>query len=339
LFSVYYTVRIKEIDLEVHLPNSGFLGNIELFLRKLRFENPKELNISFNPKWVSVHPVILAAVAAIAEECKLNNVPIVVPRQLAPKSYPYFVRMGLFDCIGIKSPQEIEFHEGAGRFVPLRKISSGAELSNFISDMIPLLHAKPENADPIKYVVSELIRNVLEHAESPVGAFICAQYFKNKNRISIGVADRGMGITNSMSISHTVNNDKEAINLALRPGITGTTKRIGGTENNAGAGLFFTRNIAKASDNLFFIYSGNAYFKQLKKKKQPAEQMELFSDPFLDPCTVRSDAKVWNGTIVGLDIAAEGGKSFSHLLGNIRQAYSLDVKHKNKEKYKRPRFI
>jgi anti-sigma regulatory factor (Ser/Thr protein kinase) len=205
--------------------------------------------------------------------------------------------------------------------------------------MIPLLHAKPENADPIKYVVSELIRNVLEHAASPVGAFICAQYFKKTNRISIGVADRGIGITRSIRVSHRAADDKESINLALRPGITGTTSRIGGTEYNAGAGLFFTRNIAKASNNFFFIYSGTAYFKQLRKGKPSPEQMELFSDPFLDPCTVRADARPWKGTIVGIDIAAEGGKEFSRLLADIRQAYSLDVKHRDKEKYKRPRFV
>jgi anti-sigma regulatory factor (Ser/Thr protein kinase) len=325
--------------LEVHLPNSGFLGNIELFLRKLDFENPEELRISFNPNWVSVHPVILAAVAAIADECRMTGVPISVPQQVTSKSLPYFIRMGLFNYIGTEPPREITVHEGSGRFVPLRKITSGDGLGGFITDMVPLLHAKPENADPIKYVVSELIRNVLEHAASPVGAFICAQYFKNTNRISIGVADRGMGITRSIRVSHKASDDKESINLALRPGITGTTNRIGGTEYNAGAGLFFTRNIAKASDNFFFIYSGSAYFKQLRKRKTFPEQMELFSDPFLDPCTVRADARPWRGTIVGIDIAAEGGKDFSRLLADIRQAYSLDVKHRNKERYKRPRFI
>lgn len=325
--------------MEVYLPNSGFLGNIELFLRKLNFENPEELRISFNPNWVSVHPVILAAVASIAEECRMTGVPVIIPEQLAPRSLPYFIRMGLFDYIGMEPPQTITFHEGSGRFVPLAKITSGDALGHFITEMIPLLHAEPENADPIKYVVSELIRNVLEHAASPVGALICAQYFKSTNRVSIGVADRGIGITNSIRVSHSAGDDKESINLALRPGITGTTSRIGGSEDNAGAGLFFTRNIAKASDNFFFIYSGAAYFKQLRKRNQSQEQMELFSDPFLNPCTVRTDVQAWKGTIVGIDIAAEGGQDFSRLLGEIRQAYSIDVRHRNRENYKRPRFV
>jgi anti-sigma regulatory factor (Ser/Thr protein kinase) len=325
--------------MHVHFPNSAFLGNIEAFLGKLDFDETEKLKISFNPNWVSVHPVVLSAVAAIAEECKIRGVPIIATEQVAPKSLPYFIRMGLFNSLGLDPQKDIMSHEGSGRFVPLRKITSSAELGNFITDMIPLLHAKPENADPIKYVVSELIRNALEHACSPVGAFICAQYFKNTNRISIGVADRGIGIMSSIRVSHKANDDREAINLALKPGITGTTSRIGGTEYNAGAGLFFTRNIAKASNNFFFIYSGSAYFKQLRKPKRAPEQLNLFADPFFDPCTVRSDAKAWKGTIVGIDIAAEGGEDFSRLLAEIRKAYSLDVKHKNKDLYKRPRFI
>jgi signal transduction histidine kinase len=325
--------------MKVHFPNSAFLGNIESFLTKLNFDEADKLHISFNPSWVSVHPVVLSAVAAIAAEFKINDLPIILPELIEPKSLPYFIRMGLFDCLGIESPKDIMVHEGSGRFVPLRNITSSDQLGHFITDMIPLLHAKPENADPIKYVVSELLRNVLEHADSPVGAFICAQYFKNTNRVSIGVADRGIGITSSIRVSHNVKNDEASINLALRPGITGTTNRIGGTDNNAGAGLFFTRNIAKASNNFFFIYSGGAYFKQRKKPKPSLEQIELFADPFSDPCTVRSDAAVWKGTIVGIDMAAEGGEDFSRLLTDIRKAYSLDIKCKDRDKYRRPRFI
>jgi anti-sigma regulatory factor (Ser/Thr protein kinase) len=325
--------------MKVHLPNSAFLGNIEAFLTKLDFDEADKLQISFNPSWVSVHPVVLSAVAAIAEECKILGLPIVPPERIEPKSLPYFIRMGLFDWLGVDPPKDIMAHEGSGRFVPLRKITSSEQLGHFITDMIPLLHAKPENADPIKYVVSELLRNALEHACSPVGAFICAQYFKNTNRVSIGVADRGIGITRSIRVSHNVKDDKESITLALRPGITGTTSRIGGTEYNAGAGLFFTRNIAKASNNFFFIYSGSAYFKQLRRPKSSAEQLELFTDPFFDSCTVRSDAKAWKGTIVGIDMAAEGGEDFSRLLADIRKAYSLDIKGKNRDRYRRPRFI
>jgi hypothetical protein len=67
-------------------------------------------------------------------------------------------------------------------------------LNSASRNLIPLLHATPAVADPIRYVISEFGRNVLEHAGSPVGGFICAQYFRNKQRIAIGMADAGIGI-------------------------------------------------------------------------------------------------------------------------------------------------
>src|SRR3989344_3689582 len=102
------------------------------------------------------------------------------------------------------------------------------------------LSCKPENiaCEPIRYVMSELMRNVFEHAESKIGAIVCAQYFSKTNRISIGIVDRGVGIKETISQSYAVKSHSEAIRLALTPGITGTTKRIGGTDYNAGAGLF-----------------------------------------------------------------------------------------------------
>lgn len=145
---------------------------------------------------------------------------------------------------------QVQEHEEAGRFIPLTNVRTKDELSEFIINMIPLLHATPGEAEPIKYVVSELVRNALEHSASPVGAFVCAQYFKKTERLAIGVCDAGIGILGSMSRSHAVATSMDAISLAMKPGITGTTSRYGGTEYNAGAGLFFMKAIACASAQL-----------------------------------------------------------------------------------------
>jgi anti-sigma regulatory factor (Ser/Thr protein kinase) len=100
---------------------------------------------------------------------------------------------------------------------------------------------------PIKYVITELVRNVLEHAVSPVGAMVCAQYFSKTERLSLGVADFGVGIRESIGTFHHAPTDLEAIHLALRPGVTGATARLGGNAQNAGAGLFFTKSIARVT--------------------------------------------------------------------------------------------
>lgn len=321
--------------MRVSLPNSAFLGNIEGFIRKLDVDGGDELVIDFHPRWIAVHPFVLSAVAALAAKRRREGV---TPTGVVPdiKSMPYLTRMKLLDFLGMHPPRVITEHESAGRFIPITQIKNSRELHSFITDMIPLLHADPSEADPIKYVMSELVRNTLEHSGSPDGAFICAQYYRESKRVGIGVADAGRGVLAHMGKFHQVADDKSAIVLALRPGITGTTSRIGGTETNAGAGLFFTRNIAKASKNLFVIYSGRAMY---KLRHSSERDLLLYADATADPCSIHDDLPYWPGTVIGIDIATEQTDPFSALLDLIRKAYSVDIRRLRKAKYKRPKFV
>ena len=46
----------------------------------------------------------------------------------------------------------------------------------------------PEQAEAIRYVVSELVRNVLEHASSSCGAIVAAQYYKKVTVSVLGLS-------------------------------------------------------------------------------------------------------------------------------------------------------
>ncbi|MDP1809208.1 MAG: ATP-binding protein [Actinomycetota bacterium] len=315
--------------MKVHLPNSAFIGNIDPFLRVIDLKHPGVLEITTNPKWISVHPVILSLVAALgleADEIKCDT--------LTAKSAHYLERMGLFKFLGIESGIKIKEHESAGRFIPINQIKNSDELSQFIKEMIPLLHLQPKQVEPIRYVVSELVRNVIEHATSPTGAIVSAQYYKKSNRIGIGIADTGVGIKKTINQSHAAESHMQAIRLALTPGITGTTKREGGTEFNAGAGLFFIKAIAKVNHDFFMLYSGDALYKLLKSKSE-----RLYADPFIDRHSQADDLPSWAGTVVGIDISLNETREFSRLLDLIRDIYLKTVKERRKAKYRKPRFI
>ena len=187
-------------------------------------------------RWVSVHPVVLALTACAGELVRLKGGTFSGEVKKV-NSLPYLIRMKLFDHVALDAPIQITEHEASGRFVPLTQIRNTSELQDAIVNLIPLLHASKDVADPIRYVFSEMVRNVLEHADSPVGAFVCAQYYASSNRISIGIADAGVGILRHIRHSYIVESSREAIQLALQPGVTGTTARRGGNESNAGAGL------------------------------------------------------------------------------------------------------
>ncbi len=321
--------------MKIHLPNSAFLGNIDPFIRKFDSSRPDKLEITANKKWISIHPVVLSMLASLGLKVKSSNIDC---EKIEATSKHYLERMGLFKFLGIESNIKVTKHEPAGRFIPLTQIKNSTELTNFITEMIPLLHLEPKQVEPIKYIVSELVRNVLEHSKSNSGAILSAQYYKKSNTIRIGIVDTGIGIKKAISYSYPASTHLKAIQLALTPGITGTTTKEGGSEFNAGAGLFFIKSIAKVNRDFFVIYSGNAMYKLLKSKPEQ-KHIRLYSDPFKDRHSKDENLPFWNGTIVGIDISLDATKKFSILLDLIRETYIKTVRERKKAKYRRPRFI
>lgn len=315
--------------MKIHIPNSAWLGNIDPFLRNFDTSTPNKLEITANKQWISIHPMVIAMIAALGLTIEPEQIRC---ETMEARSKHYLKRMGLFDFLRIDSGIEITEHEPAGRFIPLKQITNSEKLTNFITEVVPLLHLEPKHAEPIRYILSELMRNVFEHAESKVGVIMCAQYYKKSNTIRIGIVDRGVGIQKTISALHRAKTDLEAIKLALTPGITGTTKRIGGTDYNAGAGLFFIKSIAAVNKDFFVIYSGKGMYKLLKASYR--KKMHLYADPFKDNHSAGDDFPYWQGTAVGIDINLDSTEEFSILLDLIRKSYSKAVKEQRKAYYK-----
>ncbi len=324
--------------MKIHLPNSAWLGNIDPFLRGIDFSKPETLNITADKKWISVHPMILAIIASLAQTVPKGNVSC---EPFEARSAHYFERMKLFHFLGVDSGTAVKEHDPSGRFVPLTQIKNSKELSTFVEEIAPLLHLESHYSESIRYIVSELLRNVIEHAQSPHGAFVAAQYYSKSNTIRIGIADTGIGIRTSLSHSHKTQDDMDAIRLALMPGITGTTRKDGGTTENAGAGLFFIKSIAAVNNDFFVIYSGSGFFKLLKQNvgKTRKRKSALHSNPFDDRHSTYADMPPWSGTAVGIDMALDDHEAFSTLLNDIRNTYGHAIRERKHARYKKPIFI
>ncbi len=322
--------------MKIYIPNTVWIGNIDPFIRSFDTSNDKILEITSHKRWVYVHPVVLCMITALGLFIRKRNAMLSFEKMEATSKH-YFERMGLFKLLNLNSEIKITSHESVGRFIPLQKITNSSQLDDFIKDMVPLLHLRPEQAEPIKYIVSELVRNVLEHASAPDGATVCAQYYKKSNTIRIGVVDTGVGIKYTLEEFHHPKTDLDALRLALTPGITGTTTRIGGTETNAGAGLFFIKSLAKISRDFFMIYSGRAMYKLLKNPKN--KMIRLISEPLKDHFSYDENLPFWRGTVVAIDLCLNNTINFNELLEKIRKVYSEGRKEQNKLKYKKAQFI
>ncbi len=142
--------------MDIFLPNSAFLGNIEGFIKKYDATSSDCLNISFHKKWVSIHPVVLAmtACAGLTYKQKGKKINVDINSVINTKSLPYIIRMGLFDILDLDIDFEVTKHEASGKSIPLSQIQSSDDLNKFITSVMPLLHANPREAEPIKYVIS-----------------------------------------------------------------------------------------------------------------------------------------------------------------------------------------
>lgn len=319
------------------LSNSDYLRNFDRFISGLDFSNPEILCILSHPKWINVHPAVLTLITAMAIRTGKQNVHF---ENLTATSGSYLDRMGLFEFTNQVSPYSIQKREETGRFIPITIIKNSTEQSKFITDMIPLLHLPAEKTDAIKYTVGELLRNVLEHSASSSGAIVAAQYYKKSNTIRIGICDGGIGIKKSLQQfwASEAKTDIEAIKWALVPGISGTTRKEGGTEDNAGAGLFFIKSIAQVARNYFMVYSGSGIFKLLLHDKR-IENPRIHPAPDDDRHSERNDAPYFQGTLVAIDLSLDNKSEFTQLLSGIREVYGKAVRERKVRKYKEPKFL
>lgn len=323
--------------MRIEIPSGARLQNIEMFVRQVTEPDTPDLQLIIPRSYFALHPVVVCAIAAAGVRAIREGASINVPA--IPQTHPvrYLARMGLFDVLGVAHPFAQTEHEPAGRFIPLRTVGSGRELSDFIVDLAPLFHADPEQAEPVKYVLAELVRNTLEHGGLGASAVAMAQAFPRAGTVGIGVVDTGQGILSSLRSSHSVERDLEAIHLAMRPGITGATRRIGGNAENAGAGLFFCKSLAYISREYFVIWSGNGIFKLLKRRDRDRAAVKVRGDD--DRATRHEDLGKWPGTLVGIDIASDAYATFAGFMKQMRETYGLDVRAQKKQvQKKRARF-
>jgi len=293
----------------LQIPNDASIHTIRNFLSKNQpFDTAQPTKLVFHPKWAYMDPLALVMTAAWGAWCRRNGWTVEVEN--CGQHVNYAARMQLFKHLGVPFVADVQEHEPSGRFMPLTQVSTSQELNAVIGDISALLHLEkePDGLAAVRYCVSELVRNVREHSGSKEGAFVCAQRYVDADpkRVSIAVADCGGGIADHLGYIYPDAKDdhREALRLAMTLGITGAQPGVYGTTDNAGAGLFITRAIAKATGGYFVLASGNAAFRIRREKQRPKRL--IFHDAYLDP---KHDEWTlphgWQGTIAAVEIATE----------------------------------
>jgi hypothetical protein len=299
----------------IALPTSFRAHTLKAVLERVCFfpdEDPAGFDLQFNRSYEYMEPVAVAMLGAWGSYWQKKRVTIRCDDPPA-KGVAYAKRMGLFNFIRAKGLPDLKGHEPAGRFLELRRIEDQRSLTRTIGDIAAIVRVK-HLIEIVQYVLSELTRNVLEHARSE--AYVCAQYYPTPKRVSIGIADCGVGILQSLRQSYSFGTHSDAIVAALKPLVSGTSRVGYGSPDNAGLGLFYARGLAKLSKEYFVIHSGSAAYRQLKSSSEgKAENPER--DPTQERHHLWTALHPWQGTVVSIDIRGME-QSFSSVSAALR---------------------
>ncbi|MDE8044262.1 ATP-binding protein [Erysipelothrix rhusiopathiae] len=191
----------------------------------------------------------------------------------------YAGSMCFYDFIGVKNlGLKVNSRSGSTKHIPItivRKSILMEKCRNQNKEFIDALReysfrvAKvlsrnyPESEIAFEYLIREMIRNIFEHSESEC-AYICGQYWPSYDLIEIAIADDGIGIKNSlksnMNYINLIENDNDAIKLAMRPGVSKSYSKsenpIFNPDKNSGFGLYVVSELCIALDGSFIITSG-----------------------------------------------------------------------------------
>ena len=203
------------------------------------------------------------------------------------KDHHYPAHMGFFHMCGVDFGKDLGEAQGGPRYLPITSVKREnlyqgsedrfVELGDLIqrhADKIAYMLSRDESGksdffNALSYSIREIFRNVFEHSEANQ-LFYCAQYWPNSNKVEVSISDSGIGIRRGLSTNpnFAFNNDKEALESSLLPGVSGKTHLPRRSENwfNSGYGLYMTNRLARNGGN-FVIASGKKAIALTRKTK------------------------------------------------------------------------
>jgi hypothetical protein len=141
------------------------------------------------------------------------------------------------------------------RVTNLMEVVTSADRRRVREDVLDVLDVQHAGARVVLgYCLEEMLRNVDDHAESPVHALLQAQYYDNRHQVVMAIADTGRGVRNSLLTRHDVPTDEAALKEAIRPGVSGRNTRKG---TNAGLGLTTSSALVTKVGGTFQLLSGD----------------------------------------------------------------------------------
>ena len=145
-----------------------------------------------------------------------------------------------------------------------------------VADWLSSNSSVPREAvrDMVGITLTELMNNVFDHSQSPIGCCVCAQAYRSEGNLTLSVTDLGIGFLKSLFPRYIhLKSDAEAITMAIREGVSSKLMR-----RNRGAGLHILSGWMKKQQGEFEIISMDGRWRQSAQGNQLHETLR-FSFP------------------------------------------------------------
>jgi hypothetical protein len=180
--------------------------------------------------------------------------------------FEYIKNQGFFDCFQFESDV---IQQKVGSRIQQERYSTGIRLKRLESLNYSYIEGVAgwlsENCSMdsdtafsiFNVTLVEVINNVVQHSQSPIGCFVCAQAYPREDRLILSIVDFAKGFLSSLFQSYPqLRSNAEAINLAIQEGTTSKGMR------NAGRGLWILSGFLKECSGQLNIVSGNGFLEQ-----------------------------------------------------------------------------
>lgn len=190
-----------------------YSSNVEEFIYELISEN-SAFQILSNAIWTD--PICVAATVSLhAKNMKFSGLPDKYARTMI-KSLQYSKNLTDFPSTYIP-PIIIESNKDINAVA--KAIVSKFRLDN--------IENSSELVEVITHLLTEIMDNAFTHSNTVHSPVVMAQYFPEKEKIQVVIADSGEGFSNSLKDKYPeIGNDSDALKLSLKLGVTGVMKSI-----------------------------------------------------------------------------------------------------------------
>lgn len=182
-----------------------------------------------------IGPDAATLIAALYHAARLKNTPVkVILPSSSPKLDAFCHFSGLKHLLNSESPPPDTSHPDCVT-VPLRQIRKALHAdTDPIIRLVQSFGQVPDSfVERLGFAFSEVIQNVEDHSQSPIGTMTCARYIRKTSEVRVAIVDTGLGIGTTLRKKHpTIASNADALRLVLTGGYSAHSKL-----NNAGRGI------------------------------------------------------------------------------------------------------